>query len=253
MKKLLSVIILGAGIIGCSVEPIDSSEQLLTADGKIKLQQVETSMSLEVEEICFGDQPTFVFEFPQNYNGPHETDTRIKIQIETYPGSEEWVEFADLSYEGAGPENYTYDGALFEEGNYSFRANFLGQGGGPGHNVLLEVVDCTECEETFSYIDNEDGTYTFTYIPAEDMSDAEVVFTFAQGVSVSGLEDWGQNGVTKQNSMTFEACEEYVWTVGLETNCKGVGQPNANLWTDFKINYESKKNEATPNIVQSCN
>lgn len=252
MKKLFYLVILGAGIIGCSTESLET-ETLESYDAKVKAQEVERSMSLQEEEICYGEAPVFIFNFPQNYNGPHEADTNIKIQIETYPGSGEWESFEDLSYSGEGPKEYSYEEEIFEEGTYSFRANFLGSAGGPGAPVLLDVVDCSDCEESFSYLDNENGTYTFTYIPAEDMTDANVVFTFAQGVTISGLEGWGSEGVTKQKSMDFEACEDhYSWTVGLETNCNGVGQKSANLWTDFTVAGESKKNDDTPNIVQAC-
>src|SRR5690606_3253858 len=75
-------------------------------------------------------------------------------------------------------------------------------------NYTVDYTGCDECEESFSYTDNEDGTYTFTYIPAEDMEEADVVFTFAQGV-VEGLDDWSTHGVTKQNTLNFEACKVY--------------------------------------------
>ncbi|MBZ9731502.1 hypothetical protein LB467_17585 [Salegentibacter sp. JZCK2] len=252
MKKFVYLIILGAGIIGCSVEPIDSTENLLTADGKIKLQETEQSMSLKYSEICYGEAPVFVFEFPQklNGNGSKEQDTDIKLQIETSPGSGEWEPFADLTYSGSGPEEFTYKEALFEEGTYSFRANFTGSGGGPNHFVSLDVVDCSDCEESFSYTENDNGTYTFTYIPEEDIAASKLVFTFPQGV-VEGLNDWSDSGVTKQTTMDLEACEEYSFTVSLETDCNGVGQPNANLWTDFKVNDVSKKGELS-NIEQAC-
>ncbi len=253
MKKLFYLLILGAGIIGCSVESVDSTESLLTADGKIKIQEtVEQSMSLMESEICLGEAPVFVLEFPQRLNGPNEADTDIKLQIETYPGSDEWEPFADLTYSGSGPEEYTYDEELFEEGTYSFRANFLGSGGGFTHLVNLDVVDCSDCEESLDYAENEDDSYTFTYIPEEDIEDAKLVFTFAQGVAVEGLDGWDSNGVTNQTIMDLEACEEYSFTVILDTDCNGVGQPNANLWTDFTVNGDSKKDELS-NIVQACN
>lgn len=234
---------------GCSVESLDSTDNLLTAEAKFKIQEVEKSMHLLESEICFSEAPVFVFDFPQNQNGPHSASTDIKLQIETYPGSDEWEAFEDLTYSGSGPEEYTYEDEVLEIGTYSFRAK-IGAGGFE-YLATLNIVDCSDCEESFSYVDNEDGTYTFTYVPEEDMVDANLVFTFAQGVAVDGLEGWTSNGVTKQMKMDLEACETYSWTVGLDTDCRGVGQPNANLWTDFKVNDVSKKGDLG-NIVESC-
>lgn len=250
MKKLLCLIILGAGIIGCSTEPIET-EALESFDAKVKAQEVDKSMTLAEAEICYGDAPVFVFDFPQNQNGPHDADTDVKIQMETYPGSDEWESFLNLTFSGEGPVEYSYEDEIFETDLYSFRAK-IGSGGF-NYSATLEVIDCSDCEESFSYLDNEDGSYTFTYIPEEDMENAEVVFTFAQGVTVDGLEGWGSNGVTLQSNLNFEACVEYSWTVELDPRCNGKGQSTPNLWTDFKINDISKKNDETPNIEGVCN
>src|SRR5690606_28947004 len=64
----------------------------------------------------------------------------------------------------------------------------------------VDYTGCADCEESFDYVDNGDGTYTFTYVPAEDMEGANVVFTFPHGINVSGLEGWESAGVTKQTS-----------------------------------------------------
>ncbi len=248
MKKLIFLSLLAIGMTGCSVESMDS-EALLTADAKYKIQQVEKSMNLKAVEICEEEAPIFVFNFPQETKGngdPKDTDVHIQV-YNTVIG--EWESFKKLSYAGAGPEEYSYQDEVLEIGTYSFRVS-IGSGGFV-YTATLDVVVCSDCEESFSYTPNADGSYTFTYVPEEDMEDAEVVFTFAQGVTVSGLDNWTSNGVTKQTSMDFEACEVYIWTVGLDASCKGVGQPNANLWTDFKVDEDSKKGELD-NITQSC-
>lgn len=168
MKKLFYLVILGAGIIGCTSDSMES-EILESYDAKVKAQEVENSMSLAEAEICYGEAPVFVLDFPQRVNGRNEADTKIKIQMETYPGSGEWEDFADLTYSGAGPEEYIYDGALFEEGTYSFRANFLGSGDGPGYHLLLEVVDCTECtdELTADLTCGDENTLLITFTAQE--------------------------------------------------------------------------------------
>jgi hypothetical protein len=109
------------------------------------------------------------------------------------------------------------------------------------------------CEETFSY-EGSGNTYTFTYTPAEDMTDVPVVFTFAQGTYVSGLDGFTESGVTMQKTMSFTGCIPVSWTVILTPNCPGNGNSgNSNVWTDFKVGGFSKKNNDTPNIAMSCN
>lgn len=87
----------------------------------------------------------------------------------------------------------------------------------------------------------------YYYTPAEDMTDVLVEFTFAQGVVVSGLEDWNQpgNSTNRSKVMNFSACEIVSWTVGMTGNCGG------NLWTDFKVNGQSKKGGLL-NIEMAC-
>ena|SRR5690606_23776922 len=204
------------------------------------MQQVDKSMHLEAAEICEGEAPVFVFNFPQNENGQGKTD--VKIQMETYPGSDEWESFDDLTYYDAGPKVFTYEDKILEVGVYSFRVK-IGSGGFD-YKATLDVVECADCEESFSYTDNNDGTYTFIYVPAEDMEEAEVVFTFPQSVVVSGYvwDNWNGNSSSRTEIMDLKACEIYTWTVGLDGDCRGVGQKGVNLFTDFKVNDISRKN-----------
>jgi len=118
---------------------------------------------------------------------------------------------------------------------------------------LFDICKPVGCEESFSYVDNEDGSYTFKYTPAEDMTDAELVFTFAQGTYVSGLDTWTDAGVTKHKTMNLPACTEFSWTVVLQSDCTGGGQKKANVWTDFNVNDVSKKNANTPTLEMPCN
>ncbi|WP_339697755.1 hypothetical protein [Algoriphagus aquimarinus] len=130
-------------------------------------------------------------------------------------------------------------------------------GGSPldAGNVSYTLIgECSDCEESFSYVDNGDNeAYVFTYIPAEDMSAAALVFTFAQGVAASatGLDGWATNGSTRQITMDLVACQEYTWTVDLIADCSG-NSPNSNVWTDFKVNTVSKKGTLS-DITESCN
>lgn len=248
MKKIIYLVFLAIGMTGCSVESLDSGE-LLTADASVKPQEVGKSMNLLEAEICAGEAPVFVFNFPQNFNGPNSASTSIAIQIETFPGSGLWGPFKTLSYAGAGPVEYTYNDAVLAIGTYSFRVSI--GAGGFSYAATLNVVECSDCEESFSYSANGGNSYTFSYTPAEDMTDASLVFTFAQSVAVSGLDSWTTNGQTKQISMDLDACTTYEWTVELLRDCSG-NSNNSNVWTDFNVNGNSKKGELD-NITQSCN
>ena len=120
-------------------------------------------------------------------------------------------------------------------------------------NIEYSLIGiCPECDEEFTYVMNENGTYTFTYMSPEDQVDVNVVFTFAQGDPVSGMEGWTANGQTRQKVLSFNACEPVSWTVDLSVICNGNGQQNANVWTDFTIAGISKKGNL-PNIVKPCN
>lgn len=129
-----------------------------------------------------------------------------------------------------------------------------GQITGGGTYELIGV--CSDCEESFNYVNNVDGTYTFTYVPAEDMTDVEVVFTFPQVETVTFLEGYefesfkrpGQGQVMKA-TLSFEACQEYSWNIQL-VDCTAASA-TANGWTDFKVGDVSRKN-SLPNITYKC-
>lgn len=249
MKKLLYLFILGIGFTSCSVESIDSTENLQTADAKFKIQQVEKSMILKSAEICEGEAPVFVFNFPQGTTGNGLKATDIQIQLYN-PEINDWEQFKKLSYPGAGPQEYSYTDEVLEVGDYSFRVS-IGSGGFD-YFATLSVVDCSECEESFTYTSNENGSYTFTYIPAEDMEGVDVVFTFAQSVVATGYEwsGWKGNSSTRTEVMNLNACSVYTWTLFLTGDCNG-NSPESNLWTDFKVNNVSKKGDLS-NIERVC-
>jgi hypothetical protein len=121
---------------------------------------------------------------------------------------------------------------------------------GNGSYNLIGI--CQDCTESFTYVDNGDGTYIFTYTPEEDLTGAEVVFTFAQGVAVSGLEGWSVNGSTRQKTLDFVACVPVTWTVTLAADCSGKSGAS-NVWTDFKVNGVSLKADPADKFVQICN
>jgi hypothetical protein len=120
-----------------------------------------------------------------------------------------------------------------------------------GIEVVIDA--CDNCIPGLSYENNGGGSYTFTYVPEEDLTNADLVLTFAQGAYYSGLEGWSQNGqsATYQTSMDLVECEPISWTVTLTPDCSG-NSNNSNVWTDFKVNGFSKKGSLS-NIVIPCN
>jgi hypothetical protein len=132
-------------------------------------------------------------------------------------------------------------------GTYSFR--YKVGSGGFSNKIDIIIENC--CTPGFSYVDNGGGSYTFTLIPEENVTAAQLVFTFAQGVAVAGLDSWTTNGSTRQKTMNLVGCQTYTWNVILTPDCSG-NSNNSNVWTDFKIGEESQKGSLS-NIVIPCN
>ncbi len=134
--------------------------------------------------------------------------------------------------------------------NYDLKV--VGNGPQASFNVSYNLIGiCSHCMERFSYEKNFDGTYTFSYTPSENITNANVVFSFAQTdhVIVSALLGWTAEGLTRKKTMNLVRCQTYEWIVGLSPKYSSHSE-NINLWTDFKVNNVSKKNisEPTPNI-----
>ena len=143
----------------------------------------------------------------------------------------------------ASDKDVTYSVPTGTAGSYTYTAHYVGAGSNgykdsASDPITVVVEDCGGCDEEFSYeIDGND--VTFTYIPAEDINGANLVFTFPQSaLDGDPLEGWTYNGQTMQTTMDLEACETYTWTVSL--SCKDLNNPQ-NKWTDFNVNGVSKK------------
>lgn len=116
------------------------------------------------------------------------------------------------------------------------------------------------CDESFSYEENIDGSYTFTYISAEDLDAAEIKFTCPHIVSFEALDDktYTVNPGNSHGSPTvltwngdIEACTAITFTLDFEADCDQNSGGFANLFTDFKVNEVSKKG-TNPSIKFDC-
>ena len=127
-------------------------------------------------------------------------------------------------------------------------------------NYALVGICRDGCEESFDYKLNQDGSYTFTYISEEDITNAEVKFTCPHIISFEALDGKAYsvnpgNGNGSPTVLTWNgdinACEEITFTMSFEADCDQNNAGFATLWTDFKVNDLSKKGDLD-NITFDC-
>jgi len=185
-------------------------------------------------------QPVWVLTEPTYVNYPFSTVIITLNGVEyTYamddpatPGIETAIEYIQTfplpeGWEACTPMVYTVrlegDGRPIWLGTYSTPAYYT-----------YNLYDHCGCEESFCFVANDDGTYTFTYVPSVSMEDAYLEFTFP-GTTVEDLaEGWSNpaSGVpanVKQITIDLVECVPYVFTFKLTNE-------NGPLWTDFKVN-----------------
>ncbi|MCR8669482.1 hypothetical protein NO995_17490 [Aestuariibaculum sp. M13] len=136
---------------------------------------------------------------------------------------------------------------------------------GLNDDVLIEssyslIGICQDtCEESFSYEANDDGSYTFTYMSPEDVTDAEIKFTCPHITDFAALDgkEYTVNPGNGNGSPTvltwtgnLEGCTPISFTILFEADCEQ-NRKFANLFTDFKVNGDSKKGD-TENIKFIC-
>lgn len=199
---------------------------------------------------------------PDTYLETYNDATYANYRVYRTSGTFEEVRVnGAVAYSGVGVNTYSWQAPLAEGwkacDKVTVTVELRGVSGGTGRTdvksfdyYLREL--CPGCDESFTYTDNGNNSYTFTYTPSEDLNDQLVVFTFAQGTVVTGLdESWSTNGATRQKTMSFTKCEPVSWTVTLTPDCSG-HSGKSNVWTDFKVNDVTKKHAGTPNIEIDC-
>ncbi len=236
MKKIMFLLAILV-MVSCSVEPVDD---FITLDSKAKTKSAETATEEFVipDNICAGENVTF------SINAPLKTNMQVK---QFNPESEEWdIQVFQISKSTSDPQTFTWNFPTAGDYQWKYKAG----SGGFSEPFTISVNSC--CQESFTY-QGEGETYSFTYVPEEDMENAHLVFTFAQAVEVTGFEpeeDWNWHGQTMQTTKSLLACTPVTWELTILKKCDG-NTSNNNLWTDFKVNDISKKGDLE-NIVQAC-
>ena len=232
-----------AMFVSCQkAEIVNDEDSLLLKKARLSAQQVTDAISGVEGTVCAGTQLQICISFAQAYTGngsTMQTNGQVQLFLGDNPSTTDVVEtdyWLQIAHQNSNT-GFCFDYTFASAGTYSLKYKASNS---QWSYATVEVVNCG-CKEYFTYVDNGNNSYTFTYIPAEDMPQAALVFTFAQGVAVTGLDDWSTHGVTRQKTMDLVACNTYTWTVTLNPDCSGKGNSKSNVWTDFNVGVDSKK------------
>lgn len=193
------------------------------------MQELCTTTTLtasETEDICVGDE--VIISAAVSTKEPVSGGGFLAVTDGVLKIYKDGVEVAS----GVNSAEYTY---IAEFGDVVFTAEYTGAGGfADSDDEITVTAENCGCEESFCYVDNGDGSYTFTYVPAESFTEAYLEFTFPGTTVDAEAEGWSNpaNGVpanVKQITIDLVECVPYVFTFKL-TNINGP------LWTDFKVN-----------------
>jgi hypothetical protein len=144
--------------------------------------------------------------------------------------------------------------------NFSILQEALGNPIDFNESYSLVGVCSSGCEESFDYIDNGNGIYTFTYESPEDIENAEVKFTCPHiyGFVPQDGKEYEVNPGNSNGSPTvltwignIEACTAITFKLSFDSDCDQTNSGKANIFTDFKVNGESKKG-SNENITFDC-
>ena len=182
MKKnslffVFATLVVGVAMfVSCQkAEIVNDEDSLLLKKAQLSAQQVTDAISGVEGTKCAGTEFEICISFAQAYNGnggTKETNGQVQLLLGDNPSTTDvvetdyWLQIAHQNSNTGFCFNYTFDIA----GTYSLKYK---ASNAQWSNATVEVVNCG-CEESFSYVDNGNNSYTFTYIPAEDMTDVPV-------------------------------------------------------------------------------
>ncbi len=223
MKKLTYLLFLAIGVTACSVESIDSTENLITADAKFRSQSAVTITAPE-GVLCVGE--TYMFSVDVN------TTSNFQVQ-QLIGGVWTQVHLANQGQTGSAPF-----AVVLEEGENSFR--YTNQGSGSNWVVYPSTftgTDCNTCEDSLE-VDLECGetnTATFTFT-AEEAGSIVIQGGLTSGTTITSSGSnvltrvdhqsaGGPSNVTRWEGVV-EACDEVTVTISF-TGGNGIGDWSA--------------------------
>ncbi|WMI69997.1 hypothetical protein [Mangrovimonas sp. YM274] len=127
-------------------------------------------------------------------------------------------------------------------------------------DATYSLIGICPCEESFSYEAIGENSYLFTYSSVDALEDAVVQFTCPHIVDFTPLDDkeYSVNPGNGQGSPTvltwvgdLEACAETTFAIVFDADCDQNNANFANIFTDFKVNGDSKKGDVS-NIKFDC-
>lgn len=243
MKKIMFLLFLATGVIGCSVDSLDTNEEMLTADARFKSQSAVTITAPE-GDLCAGEVLDFTVDA--------ETGSNFQVQQKDVDGEWQQVHLANKGQEGSA----SFDVVLLEGENY-FRHTNLGSG--PNwleYQTAFIGVDCNPCENLLvaelTCGDLNVLTVTFT---AEKAGPIVIQGGLTNGTEIENAtsEDLTRNttngGVVNSNANVtrwegdVEACEEVTITIEFKGG-DGVGDWTAERGDD--VLGETEEEECYP-------
>lgn len=277
--KRIYLLFMAVALAACSAEPVET-EGVTALDAnlegnKIKAQEIEDPMgfysgqsgNLKGTLAVWNDCDNLYLKITPTGDAPDNVEISFVSALPELKDNGNIKNKPEVNYSLVDAENllWTFPVSDFntEADNFIFvtawgddaGTNNFGEKKHKYTDYTFDFSMCS-CEESFDYIVNENGTYTFIYIPEEDIDNAHLTFTFPQGHVNVSPDGYAQNGIgndtTFSSKMDLSACESYSWTFKLSADCRGAGQNAVNLWTDFTVSDESKKGNLN-NIRQSCN
>ncbi|QED37551.1 hypothetical protein FK178_07345 [Antarcticibacterium arcticum] len=230
MKKLTYLLFLAIGVTACSVESIDSTENLLTADMKFKSQ---SSVTITPPDgvLCAGEELTFSVSVT--------TDKQFQVQML----NDDLADWDQVHQESQGQTGSKYFNVILAEGENTFRYTNQSGGGWTYYSTTFTGIDCSDCDNSlvvdFVCEETKTATFTFTAVEAGPIviqgglsANAEITSQNSNVLeSVWHQSTGGPSSVTRWVG-EVDACEEVTITI-IFTGGNGIGEWTAKRGEDL--------------------
>ncbi|MUP46346.1 hypothetical protein E0K83_11385 [Gramella sp. BOM4] len=240
MKKVIYLMALVVGLSGCSVDVIDSSEEIISADARPTMQNTEESIYFEPNQACDGEATQFCLDFPQATAGPNLKESQVLIDLKVMGDDPETDEEEEYYFEelfrGKGNTEACFE-HTFEEGSYDIRFKIAGVSEWIDDSIVVE--SCDECTNNLTAeLTCEDTRVLNIIFTAEEAGPIVIQGGLTNGTQIVNAEsnvltrNFTHPGVINSNANVtrwegdVEACEEV--TIQIEfTGGNGVGDWSA--------------------------